>query len=98
MDSVHVKANASMDSLKEKAIIADGEAYTGELTEEAEEDEGHKDKGRHNTVSFRKHQEVQWHHQWKDKTFKGQPGSPDERAKFVSNAAGWPELREEVIY
>lgn len=29
MDSVHVKANASMDSLKEKEIIQDGERYEG---------------------------------------------------------------------
>ncbi len=72
-----------MDSLKEKAIVEDAEAYAGELTTE-EEDEG-KDKSRGNTVSARKHQTVEWHHQWKDKTYKGRPGSLDERSKFVSN-------------
>ena len=80
VDSVHVKANASMDSLKEKQIIEDAEAYAGELTEDADEGE---EEAR--TVSARKHQEVAWHHQWKDKAYKGQPGSRDERSKFVSN-------------
>jgi len=80
MDSVHVKANASMDSLKEKQILEDGEAYAGELREDAEEGEEEK-----RTVSAYKHQEVEWHHQWKDKTYKGQPGSLDKRSKFVSN-------------
>ncbi len=80
MDSVHVKANASMDSLKEKQIIEDGEAYAGELGEEAggTEEEAQ-------SVSAYKYKEVTWHHQWKDKTYKGQPGSRDERSKFVSN-------------
>jgi transposase len=80
MDSVHVKANASMDSLKEKQILEDGEAYTNELSEDAPdiEEENH-------TVSAYKHQEVEWHHQWKDKTYKGQPGSRDQRSRFVSN-------------
>ena len=80
MDSVHVKANASMDSLKEKQIIDDGVAYTGELREDLEEGE----EGPH-TVSAYKYKEVQWHHQWKDKTYKGQPGSLDKRSKFVSH-------------
>ncbi|RYZ40681.1 MAG: IS1182 family transposase [Sphingobacteriales bacterium] len=80
MDSVHIKANASMDSLKEKQIIDDGEAYASELREEA--DDGEEE---NQTVTARKHQEVAWHHQWKDKTYKGQPGSRDERSRFVSN-------------
>lgn len=80
MDSVHVKANASMDSLKEKQIIDDGAAYAALLKEEEEESEEE-----NQIVSAYKHQEVQWHHKWKDKTYKGQPGSRDERSKFVSN-------------
>jgi IS5 family transposase len=79
MDSVHVKANASMDSLKEKEIVQDGEAYVNELSEAEEEaDSGH-------WVSAYKHKEVGWHHGWKEKTYKGQPGSLDKRSKFVSN-------------
>jgi transposase len=81
MDSVHVKANASMDSLKEKQILEDGEAYSGELREEADDDGDPPNQ----SVSAYKHKEVEWHHQWKDKTYKGQPGSRDERSKFVSN-------------
>ena len=80
MDSVHVKANASMDSLKEKQILEDGEAFVGELREDAEEGEEET-----HTVSASKHKEVEWHHQWKDRTYKGQPGSLDKRSKFVSN-------------
>jgi transposase len=40
VDSVHLKANAAMSSLREKEIIEDGEAYVGELSEEQEPDEG----------------------------------------------------------
>ena len=32
MDSAPVKANASMDSLKEKEVLHDGDDYTDELT------------------------------------------------------------------
>ena len=78
-DSVHVKANASMDSLREKEIVQDAEAYAGELSE-TDESEGEK-----RTVSSYKHQQVHWHHKWKDKTYQGQPGSRDQRSKFVSN-------------
>lgn len=80
LDSVHVKANASMDSLREKEIVQDAEAYADALTEEAEDGDDEKP-----TISARKHKEVQWHHQWKDKTYKGQPGSRDQRSRFVSN-------------
>jgi len=80
MDSVHVKANASMDSLKEKQIIDDGAAYAALIKEEDEDNED----GNH-TVSAYKHKEVEWHHQWKDKTYRDQPGSLDKRSKFVSN-------------
>src|ERR1700749_5093784 len=34
IDSVYVKANAAMDSIKEKAILDDGIAFTGQLKEE----------------------------------------------------------------
>jgi len=80
LDSVHVKANASMDSLKEKEIIDDGEAYAGELRDEAEDEE----QTEKQTVSSYKHKEVQWHHDWKKQAFKGRP-SGRWRAKFVSN-------------
>jgi transposase len=86
MDSVHVKANASMDSLREKQIIDDGAEYTKQLSEEEEQaSEDDRKSDNKTTVSSRKHQEVKQHHRWKDKTYKGQPGSRDERSKFVSN-------------
>jgi transposase len=76
MDSVLVKANASMDSLKEKEIIDDASVYAGELKEEDEEqssgDGGNR--GNNQTVSAQKHKEVGWHHQWKEKAYQGQPG------------------------
>ncbi len=88
MDSVHVKANASMDSLKEKEIVEDAEAYASELSEEEEETgSGHR-------VSASKYQEVLWHHGWKEKTYKGMPGGRagrlDEhgnriRPRYISN-------------
>ncbi|ANE51949.1 IS1182 family transposase [Flavisolibacter tropicus] len=80
LDSVHVKANASMDSLKEKEIVQDGEAYAGELGEDAEDEE----QTEKQTVSVFKHQQVQWHHGWKRKAYQGRP-SGGWRAKFVSN-------------
>ena len=97
MDSVLVKANASMDSLKEKEIILDASVYAGELKEDDEQSSGDGDNKENNqTVSAQKHQEVQWHHQWKEKAYKGMPGGNhnnnhvDEngnlfRPKFVSN-------------
>lgn len=96
MDSVLVKANASMDSLKEKEIIFDGAVYAKELAEGDEEQKGSDDNHNSSTVSVQKHREVQWHHQWKEKAYKGMPGGSgnenrlDEngnliRPKFVSN-------------
>jgi hypothetical protein len=86
MDSVLVKANASMDSLKEKEIIQDGAQYVGELREDEpgdpKSDNINED---NNTVTAQKHKEVQWHHGWKEKAYKDQPGASDERSKFVSN-------------
>jgi transposase len=86
MDSVHVKANASMDSLKEKQILEDGAAYVTALNENGEAPSGGEDEGEPPpTVTAAKHKSVQQHHHWKDKLYKGQPGSRDERSKFVSN-------------
>ncbi|MGV3657728.1 MAG: transposase, partial [Chitinophagaceae bacterium] len=98
MNSVHVKANASMDSLIQKEIIADAATYVRELQEE-DVDEGQSGNGNNdnsNTVSAQKHQEVQWHHDWKKKAYKGQPGARKQSEeglgdedkylpKFVSN-------------
>src|SRR5215204_3141956 len=90
MDSVHVKANASMDSLVQKDIMDDGATYTTELKEEGENSTsggGDEDKNDHHhpTVSASKHKAVRQHHKWKEKAYRGQPGSMDKRSKFVSN-------------
>jgi hypothetical protein len=81
MDSVHVKANASMDSLKEKEITEDADAYATKLKEEDDSD-GEPPPPR---VSAWRHKAVEHHHRWKDKTYKEQPGGRDERSRFVSN-------------
>ena len=97
MDSVLVKANASMDSLIEKEIIEDGAQYAGELKEDDEERTSDSDNNDNNqTVPAQKHREVQWHHQWKEKAYQGQPGGRKQKEegtgeedtflpKYVSN-------------
>ena len=88
MDSAPVKANASMDSLKEKEILDDASAYLGELKEEEENDDADKadDSDPGKTVSAARNKSVQLHHKWKEKAYKGMPGgSAAGRAKFVSN-------------
>lgn len=88
IDSAYIKANASLDSLLEKEILTDGDAYTEELNENEESPK---------TVSNRKKKEVESHHAWKAETYKGQPkgnrnkeNELDEfgntiRPKFLSN-------------
>jgi transposase len=93
MDSVAVKANASMDSLVEKEILEDVSAYTDELkNEEEKRDDEHNDPTNNKTVSAARNKAVQLHHQWKAKAYKGMPrgkslsdGDEGSRPKFVSN-------------
>jgi transposase len=82
IDSVLVKANASMDSLKEKQIISDAAAYATELSEAESSGD---DNNNSNTVSAQKQKEVLQHHGWKGKAYKDMPGGGDERSRFVSN-------------
>lgn len=84
MDSVAVKANASMDSLMEKEILDDSEAYADELKDE-EQTDGDKES---QTVSATRYKAVELHHQWKAKAYKDMPKGSiqrQQRAKFVSN-------------
>ena len=88
VDSAYIKANASLDSLLEKEILSDSDAYTDELNEN---DESPK------TISATKKKEVESHHTWKAEAYKGQPrgnrnreNELDEsgntiRPKFLSN-------------
>ena len=85
MDSVAVKANASMDSLTEKEILDDTSVYTDELKDDEEKND---DDENNKTVSQARYQSVQLHHQWKANAYKDMPkGSKQrqERARFVSN-------------
>ncbi|MFN2440063.1 MAG: IS1182 family transposase [Chitinophagaceae bacterium] len=89
MDSVAVKANASMDSLVEKQILDDAAEYADELKEEDEkENDDNNDPDKNKTVSATRNRSVQLHHQWKAKAYKDMPKGSKERqgrAKFVSN-------------
>jgi hypothetical protein len=70
-----------MDSLKEKQILDDGARYASELKEDDEDNDDPADPN----VTVAKHNSIQQHHHWKDKAYKGRPGSRDQRSKFVSN-------------
>src|SRR6266487_2001927 len=94
MDSVAVKANASMDSLVEKEILEDATVYADELRNEEEEKQKDDDQKNDNntTVSAARNKAIQLHHQWKAKAYKDMPrgksltkGDEGSRPKFVSN-------------
>lgn len=88
MDSAYIKANASLDSVAEKAVLEDAETFAGELKVNDESQP---------TVSARKQKQVDQHHRWKEKEYKDQPGHNSKpqgeidengnliRAKFLSN-------------
>jgi transposase len=75
MDSVAVKANASMESLVEKEVLDDSDDYADELNTNQEEQS--------KTVSAERNKAVQLHHKWKAKAYKDMPKKP--HGKFVSN-------------
>lgn len=94
MDSVAVKANASMDSLVEKQILDDSAVYVDELSDEepGDSDQGDDPTDNSKTVSAARNKAVQLHHQWKAKAYKDMPrgksldkGDESSRPKFVSN-------------
>jgi len=65
IDSAYIKANASMDSLVEKEVVENTQAYLDGLNENDEEKP---------VVSKDKKQQVEQHHAWKEKAYKGMPG------------------------
>jgi transposase len=89
VDSAYIKANASMDSVTEKAVMEDAKVFTEEL------------KANDETVSAKKKKEVGQHHEWKKKEYKAQPkgrkktsedtfedereDDENKRSKFLSN-------------
>lgn len=80
MDSVAVKANASMDSLVEKEILDDSESYADELRDEEKQTDNNKEG---QTVSATRYKAVELHHQWKAKAYKDMPKR--KHSRFVSN-------------
>jgi transposase len=64
VDSAFIKANASMDSLVEKEVVEDAKLYTDELNE-----------GSEFKVSETCKAQVESHHAWKVKAYKGQPSN-----------------------
>jgi transposase len=85
VDSAYIKANASMDSLVEKEVIADSSAYVNELEENSE----------YKVTTARK-KLVERHHAWKEQAYQDMPGHVDNpqqtdengntiRPKFLSN-------------
>lgn len=67
IDSAFIKANASLDSVAEKEVIDDGDVFLSELESNDE-----------NKVKSSKKAEVEYHHSWKEKTYKDQPGKARE--------------------
>ena len=84
VDSVFIKANASMDSLVEKEVLEDASAFVNELEENSE----------FKTTSTRK-KLVEQHHAWKEEAYKGMPANSNSkqidengnliRPKYLSN-------------
>ncbi len=84
IDSVFIKANASMDSLVEKEVLDDASAFINELEENSE----------FKTTSTRK-KLVEQHHAWKKEAYKDMPGNSNSektdengnliRPKYLSN-------------
>lgn len=99
IDSAFVKANASMDSLKEKEIIEDGEHYLEELQQDEygkvieQHDNVMKDDRDKDTITKSRNKSTSEHHRWKAEEYKGMPkgkavnrGDDNiNRPKFVSN-------------
>lgn len=89
IDSALIKANASMDSLAEKEILEDADAFADELHNNSDDESI-------NRVAASKKKRVEEHHRWKQKAYQGQPSSrpPSKeitgehkapRSKFLSN-------------
>lgn len=84
IDSALIKANASMDSIAEKEVLNDVDTFSNELIANEET--------KATKVNLYKKKRVEEHHRWKQKAYKGMPGSranintdDDKRAKFLSN-------------
>jgi transposase len=89
IDSAYIKANASMDSLVEKEIIADGEQYLHELQQDAQgnniqqHDHVMQDDRDNDTITQSRSNSTESHHGWKATAYKTTPGG-----KSVSKQSG----------
>ena len=84
VDSAPVKANASMDSLLEKEVLADGDDYTEELTAN-DTTEKTTDTINTNSVSAARKKVVDNQHGVQAKAYKHMPSSASDQKRFVSN-------------
>lgn len=89
VDSVLVKANASMDSIAEKEILDDADNFAQELS--LNEDKPGK------TVDAYKKKKIEEHHRWKTKAYYGMPGSRSSQLKGDDEAANPSEEGEDVF-
>lgn len=92
IDSAHVKANCSIDSLTEKQILDDVEQYSSELNEQSDfkikpDTLTPSDKASP-TISAVKHKSVQSHHQWKAEEYKDMPGGSGKGTDENGNTVG----------
>ncbi|MCO6426850.1 IS1182 family transposase, partial [Nitrosomonas communis] len=78
IDSALIKANASMDSIAEKEIMDDAEAFADELQIKGED--------KPQKVTAYKKKKVEEHHRWKAKAYDGMPATRS--AKFKEEHAG----------
>jgi len=68
-----IKANASMDSIAEKEIMQDAEAFADELVEN--------DENKPQKVNAYKKKKVEEHHRWKEKAYHGMPATRSDKFK-----------------
>jgi transposase len=89
IDSAYIKANASMDSLVEKEIIADGQQYLHELQQDQygnniqQHDQVMEDDRDNDTITQSRSNSTKSHHGWKAKEYKTTPGG-----KSISKQSG----------
>jgi Transposase DDE domain len=94
IDSAYIKANASMDSLVEKEIIADGEQYLQELRQDeyGNKIEQHenvmKDDRDNDTITQSRNNSTKQHHGWKGKEYKTMPAGKPIPKQSEQNAKG----------
>ena len=103
VDSVFVKANASMDSLVQKDILDDGDDYASSITEEDaapvipietnNDNNTNTPQANSRTVSAERNKRVQQHHRWKARAYKHQPqGRSTTKAIAEGTTEGLPKF------